>query len=117
MAMPDTPVTRRSVKFDPKQRAEHDAIRDQVAADMPRLQRKAAVAKARLETSTQAVEQLKAARVAAGISLEEVASISGLTKEQLEMLESAAHPDPSLETLARIAHAIGVKLHILVAAA
>ena len=51
------------------------------------------------------------------MSLSDVATKSGIDKSRLSKLESDPHPNPTLNTLARIAEAIGVKLAIRIVAA
>jgi ribosome-binding protein aMBF1 (putative translation factor) len=56
------------------------------------------------------IRSLRQARETAGLSLEEVASRSGIDKAQLSRLENGKVPDPRPSTLARYARAIGKRL-------
>jgi DNA-binding Xre family transcriptional regulator len=56
------------------------------------------------------IRSLCPARESAGLSLDEVASRSGIDKAQLSRLENGKVPDPRPSTLARDAHTIGKRL-------
>jgi len=73
--------------------------------------------KSELDELHHAAQLLKQAREAAGLSLSDVATRSGIDKSRLSKLENDPHPNPTLNTLARLAHAIGVKLSIRITAA
>ena len=55
----------------------------------------------------QAVDTLKKARLAAGLSLSQVAAQGGLDKGTLSRLEAGQHLNPTLDTLSRYALALG----------
>ena len=54
--------------------------------------------------------ELKKARERAGLSLSRLAELSGIDKAALSRLESGRHPNPTLDTLARYARAVGKRL-------
>jgi ribosome-binding protein aMBF1 (putative translation factor) len=56
------------------------------------------------------IRSLRAARESAGLSLDEVASRSGIDKAQLSRLENGKVLDPRPSTLSRYARAIGKRL-------
>ncbi len=56
------------------------------------------------------IRSLRQEREAAGLSLDEVASRSGIDKAQLSRLENGKVLDPRSSTLSRYAHAIGKRL-------
>jgi ribosome-binding protein aMBF1 (putative translation factor) len=56
------------------------------------------------------VEQLRKAREAAGLSAAEVARRTGLAAETISRLETGAYTNPTYQTLARYAAAVGVRL-------
>ena len=56
------------------------------------------------------IRSLRQARESAGLSLDEVASRSGIDKAQLSRLENGKVPDPRPSTLSRYARAIGKRL-------
>ena len=57
-----------------------------------------------------ALAELKKAREAAGLSLADVAERSGIDKAALSRLENGVHDNPTVETLARYATAVGKRL-------
>ena len=56
------------------------------------------------------VEELRKAREAAGLSAAEVARRTGLAAETISRLETGAYTNPTYQTLARYAAAVGVRL-------
>jgi ribosome-binding protein aMBF1 (putative translation factor) len=56
------------------------------------------------------IRSLRQARESAGLSLDEVASRSGIDKAQLSRLENGKVPDPRSSTLSRYARGIGKRL-------
>jgi predicted transcriptional regulator len=57
-----------------------------------------------------ALNDLKKAREAAGLSLADVAERSGIDKAALSRLENGVHDNPTVDTLMRYAAALGKKL-------
>ncbi|HYV35752.1 MAG TPA: helix-turn-helix transcriptional regulator [Gemmataceae bacterium] len=53
------------------------------------------------------VGKLKKAREAAGMSLEDIARVSGIGKAALSRLENGQQVNPTINTLGRYAHAVG----------
>jgi hypothetical protein len=68
------------------------------------------VMEADVEAFAGLIRSLRPARESAGLSLDEVASRSGIDKAQLSRLENGKVPDPRPSTLARYARAIGKRL-------
>jgi ribosome-binding protein aMBF1 (putative translation factor) len=68
------------------------------------------VADADVETVDRFIRSLRHARESAGLSLDDVASRSGIDKAQLSRLENGKVRDPRSSTLARYACAIGKRL-------
>lgn len=62
----------------------------------------------------QALQALKAKREERGLSLTDVQRLSGIDRARLSRLESDPHANPTIETLNRIAHALGVELHVAI---
>ena len=56
-----------------------------------------------------AVSALKQAREAAGLSLADVADRTGIDKSALSKIETGQHPNPTVSTLCRYAHALGMQ--------
>lgn len=59
-----------------------------------------------------ALQTLKAKRQERGLSLSDVQRISGIDRARLSRLESDPDANPTIETLDRIANALGVELRI-----
>lgn len=95
-----------------KERARHRLIREQTEREKPAMAVRAKAKRAELDSLRQALHMLKQEREVRGLSLADVAERSGIDKSWLSKLENAPHPNPTLETLARIASAIGVRLSI-----
>jgi ribosome-binding protein aMBF1 (putative translation factor) len=57
----------------------------------------------------EAVAALKKAREAAGLSLSDVAERSGIDRAQLSRIENGQHMNPTVSTLQRYAHALGLR--------
>ena len=55
---------------------------------------------------------LRAARMAAGMSLAEVAERAGMTKQAVRRIESGVNSNPKIDTLLRIANAVGKSIKI-----
>jgi DNA-binding Xre family transcriptional regulator len=83
--------------------AEFEADREQIIAHGQRLFE-------RLEKLQDAVRLLKAEREAQGLSLADIEARSGITRAALSRLENDPHPNPTLQTLNRLADALNVEL-------
>jgi len=94
------------------QRTRHAAIREQVAQERANLNARARAKKHQLVELRHAIVLLKQEREAIGLSLTDVAQRSGIDKSRLSKLENDLCPNPTLETLTRIAQALGVTLTI-----
>lgn len=97
-------------RFTPEERERHRQIREQVEKDKPRLSREALAVKAQMEAAFKAMQMLKHERESRGISLGELAERAGIDKANLSRLENDLNANPTLETLVRIARAIGGEL-------
>jgi transcriptional regulator with XRE-family HTH domain len=58
------------------------------------------------------LQTLKAKRQERGLSLTDVQRLSGIDRARLSRLESDPHANPTIETLNRIAHALGVEVRV-----
>lgn len=81
--------------------AEIDALRAEAAADF-----------ARLDRLHNAVKTLRQERQAQGLSLADMEARCGITRATLSRLENDPHPNPTIQTLMRIADALDVELTI-----
>jgi ribosome-binding protein aMBF1 (putative translation factor) len=57
----------------------------------------------------EAVTALKKAREAAGLSLADVSERCGIDRAQLSRIENGQHMNPTVSTLSRYAHALGMR--------
>lgn len=58
------------------------------------------------------LQELKAAREAAGLSLSDLQDRTGMDRSALSKLENGRRPNPTLETLIRYADAVGKRVEI-----
>ncbi|MBI1367079.1 MAG: helix-turn-helix domain-containing protein [Planctomycetes bacterium] len=72
---------------------------------------------AELEPIREVMAQLKTHRERAGLSLTDLAKRTGIDKSNLSKLENARYPNATVDTLTRIATALGVRLRWVVEAA
>ena len=98
-------------------RRRHQKAREEIERRKPEFDRQAKADKQGFLELAQAMKTLKREREARGLSLADVAAKSGVDKANLSRLENDPYPNPTLDTLSRIAHAIGVRLTIGVVAA
>ncbi len=104
-------------KLSPSEKERFERGKKAAAAERSALETRARTRSSELAELRNALQLLKGAREAAGLSLAEVARRSGIDKSRLSKLESDPHPNPTLGTLSRIAEAVGVKLTIRIDAA
>ncbi len=99
-------------RFTPEERRRFEEGKRWAEENKPRLTREALAHKAQLDASYAAMQLLKREREARGLTLTEVAERAGIDKSNLSKLENDINANPTLETLFRVARAIGVKLTI-----
>lgn len=107
----------RDMKWTAEDRARHKAIREKFQNEKPSLQQLVesvaadpAMPLGRYVELRLALDALKKAREAAGLSLADVAERSGIDKAALSRLENGVHGNPTVDTLMRYAAAVGKKL-------
>ena len=105
-------IKRENRKLTPEERERHRRIREQVERDKPRLNREAMAAKAQMEAVHAAMRILKAERVKLGMSLGQLAELTGIDKANLSRMENNINANPTLETLVRIARALGGTIEV-----
>ena len=103
--------------FSPSENARFERGKRAFARDRAEIDAHAGLLKSQLEELRNAMQLLRQARENAGLSLADVAARSGIDKSRLSKLENDPHPNPTLNTLTRIANAIGVRLSIRITAA
>ncbi|MBL4699887.1 MAG: helix-turn-helix transcriptional regulator [Phycisphaeraceae bacterium] len=110
------PTIRKTInrKLTPAERKRHQAIRDEVQDDMQAIKSRGRVAVETHDYLQQVMQELKAKRQDKGLSLSDVSSVCKIDKARLSRLENDPDANPTIDTLGRIAHAIGVELKIMV---
>jgi ribosome-binding protein aMBF1 (putative translation factor) len=103
-------------KLTPEQKRRLRASRAWAEKNKPAIDARALAVKAQMNLAHAAMQMLKREREARGLSLAAIAQGTGMDKSNLSRLENDPNANPTLETLSRIATAIGVKLTIGVAA-
>ncbi|HEY7309737.1 MAG TPA: helix-turn-helix transcriptional regulator [Gemmataceae bacterium] len=100
----------------PEEIARHKAIRERFQKEKPSLEQLVETGEyneplpmGEYLSIRQAVFALKQARESAGLSLADVADRSGIDKAALSRIESGQHMNPTVSTLCRYAHALGVR--------
>jgi ribosome-binding protein aMBF1 (putative translation factor) len=106
---------RKRVELTAEDKARHAAIREQFK-HKPGIEEIRAMGYGPTTTMGELVariklgQQIKAIREAAGLSLADVAEKTGIDKAMLSRLENGRHDNPTVDTLSRIAKAIGRNL-------
>ena len=104
------------VKLTEEQQQELDSVREELEND-PEIRRQGLAIKAECEARQRefadVMQVLKAAREATGLSLRDVEERTGINKSNLSLLENGKG-NPTLETVRRIAEAIGRRVLITV---
>lgn len=112
--MPTEP--RAHPQLTPAQQAKLDAVRaraivdNQLGVEGPPVDYDTTDAAPFYSTLRSFIDQLRKARGAAGLSAAEVARRTGLAAETISRLETGAYTNPTYQTLARYAAAVGVRL-------
>ena len=107
----------KTIQWTPKQRAEHQAIRDAFRNWHPgpeELIASGAAARLGLDVihfpAQELLRQLKASREAARLTLADLSARCGIDQPALSRLENGHTPNPTLDTLWRYAAALGKRL-------
>ncbi len=96
----------------PEEAAKYRRIREQVAEELPDLVARHQARTAAAVQLSGVLEQLKAAREARGLSLADLTRLTGMDRSALSKLETGQRPNPTIETLARYAEAVGKRLEV-----
>ena len=102
-------------KLTPGEAAKYNAIRENVAEEMPDLIVRHHARIASLDQLHELLMQLKAAREAKGLSLSDVTELTGMDRSALSKLETGQRANPTVETLVRYAEAVGKRLVVSLA--
>jgi len=98
-------------------RRRHAEIIQHVEGRRHELSEQAQQKMAELEPIREVMAQLKAHRERIGMSLTDLANRTGIDKSNLSKLENARYPNATVDTLTRIATAMGARLRWVVEAA
>lgn len=99
----------------PEEAAKYNAIREHVAEELPELVARHHERSATRDQLEELLKQLKTAREAKGLSLADLTELTGMDRSALSKLETGQRPNPTLETLARYAEAVGKRLLVSLA--
>jgi DNA-binding Xre family transcriptional regulator len=105
----------RGRRLSPEEAAKYKAIRQQVAEELPELVARHHERMATLDPLNELLAQLKAARVAKGLSLADLTELTGMDRSALSKLETGRRANPTVETLVRYAEAVGKRLVVSLA--
>jgi ribosome-binding protein aMBF1 (putative translation factor) len=105
----------RNRRLTPEEAAKYDAVREQVAQELPELVSRHHERMATLDHLQDLLLQLKAAREAKGLSLADLTELTGMDRSALSKLETGQRANPTLDTLVRYAGAVGKRLVVSLA--
>ncbi len=105
----------RDRRLTPEEAAKYGAVREQVAGELPELIARHHERAATQEQFRDVLAQLRAAREAKGLSLADLTELTGMDRSALSKLETGQRPNPTVETLARYAEAVGKRLVVTLA--
>jgi predicted transcriptional regulator len=105
----------RNRRLTPEEAAKYRTVREQVAAELPDLIARHHLRLASLDQLQEVLRQLKAAREAKGLSLADLAELTGMDRSALSKLETGQRDNPTVETLVRYAEAVGKRLVVSLA--
>ena len=105
----------RDRRLTPDEAAKYKQIRDQIADELPELVDRHHERMAAAEQLQDLLIQLREAREQKGLSLADLTEITGMDRSALSKLETGQRPNPTLETLARYADAVGKRLVVALA--
>jgi predicted transcriptional regulator len=88
--------------------ARYQRIREQVAEEMPHILERARAAR----VVRNILAELRAAREAMGLSLADIHEQTGMDRSAVSRLENGQRENPTVETLARYADAVGKRIVI-----
>jgi DNA-binding phage protein len=105
----------RNRQLTPEEAAKYRTVREQVAEELPDLIAHHHERMAGRDHLHELLQQLKAAREAKGLSLADVTALTGMDRSALSKLETGQRANPTIETLARYAEAVGKRLVVSLA--
>ena len=105
----------RDRKLSPEEAAKYNAIRKQVDVELPELVQRHHDREQLLEQLERLLHDLKAAREEQGLSLADVTDRTGMDRSAISKLECGQRSNPTIDTLARYAEAVGKRLVVTLA--
>jgi DNA-binding XRE family transcriptional regulator len=102
----------RNRRLSPEEAAKYREVREQVAKELPDLIARHHERMATFEQLDDLLKQLKVAREEKGLSLSDLTRLTGMDRSALSKLETGQRHNPTIETLARYAEAVGKRLMI-----
>lgn len=105
----------RERRLAPEEAAKYEAVREQVAAELPELVERHHERMASLDQLEKLLAQLKAAREHQGLSLADVMKLTGMDRSAISKLETGQRANPTVDTLVRYAEAVGKRLVVTLA--
>lgn len=99
-------------KLTDEERRRHKQIREQIEHEKAELIAQGRRSKAKHAKLREALAVLKATRESLGLSLADIRERTGIEKSNLSRLETAANPNPTIDTLTRYADAVGKEIVI-----
>jgi ribosome-binding protein aMBF1 (putative translation factor) len=105
----------RNRRLTPDEAAKYRTVREQVAEELPDLMARHQERMANRDQLRELLQQLKAAREAKGLSLADLTALTGMDRSALSKLETGQRANPTIETLARYAEAVGKRLVVTLA--
>jgi len=112
--MPTRQTKPKPPKLSKKKLAQLDRAVDRIDEQMPAMTAWALAAKRETDTIRGIRRALKAARLHKGVSLADLDAKTGMGKANLSRLENSDQANPTIETLLRVADALGVEVKIAV---
>jgi DNA-binding XRE family transcriptional regulator len=100
----------RDRRLTPAEAAKYKEVREQIAAELPELIDRHQERMAVFDQLHELLKQLKAAREKQGLSLADLTERTHMDRSALSKLETGQRPNPTIETLARYAEAVGKRL-------
>jgi DNA-binding XRE family transcriptional regulator len=102
----------RDRRLAPEEAAKYREVRQRVAEELPDLVARHHQRMAALDQPEELLRQLKAAREEQGLSLSDVARLTGMDRWAISKLETGRRPNPTIDTLVRYGQAVGKRVFL-----
>jgi DNA-binding Xre family transcriptional regulator len=100
----------RDRKLTPEEAAKYGEVRKKIAEELPELIARHHERMNTMDQLEDLLKQLAVARQEKGLSLADLSRLTGMDRSSLSKLETGQRPNPTFETLARFAEAVGKRL-------